>query len=170
MIHEQLRHLAVPIDSIQPDPNNARRRTPKNLDAIKSSLAEFGQRKPVIVNQTTMHITAGNGTYEAAVALGWKEIAALLTDDTMEAAKRFAIVDNRSAELAEWDEEELLIQLEEIGDFQDLGFDDADLKEIVSHMGGEVNLDEVKFPEFTEAVADEVKYVECPKCKHKWPK
>ena len=132
MIHEQLRHLAVPIDSIQPDPNNARRRTPRNLDVIKSSLTEFGQRKPIIVSASTKYISAGNGTYEAAKALGWTEIAALMTDDTDKTAKRFALADNRSGELSEWDSEELTLQLAEYEDATDLGFDDGDIDDLLN--------------------------------------
>ena len=28
----------------------------------------------------------------------------------------------------------------------------------------------VEFPEYDESVADEVEYIECPECGHRWPK
>ena len=31
------------------DPNNARKHDDKNLDAIKGSLTQFGQRKPIVI-------------------------------------------------------------------------------------------------------------------------
>lgn len=52
-------------------PNNVRIHTKRNLDTIKNSLKEFGQVKPILVQKSTNYIIAGNGTYQAAKALGW---------------------------------------------------------------------------------------------------
>lgn len=106
-ITEQLRELAVDISSLIPDPANARLHPDKNMSAIKASLRVYGQRKPIVVNKRNMVIEAGNGTYEAAKALGWSHIAAVLVDDDPTVAAGFSIADNRSAELAEWDSEAL---------------------------------------------------------------
>jgi hypothetical protein len=38
----------VPIDSIHADPANVRRHPDRNLDAIRASLARFGQQKPLV--------------------------------------------------------------------------------------------------------------------------
>lgn len=79
MIAEQLQSLAVPIASLNLDPSNARVHGDKNLAAIRSSLAQFGQRKPVVVQRAGMIVRAGNGTVQAAKALGWTEVAVLRT-------------------------------------------------------------------------------------------
>lgn len=107
MIHPQLEHLAIPVESVFLDEENARQHPQRNLEAIKDSLRQFGQRKPIIVQKEGMIVRAGNGTLEAAKALGWTQIAALIVDESELQAKRFAIADNRSAELAEWDFEQL---------------------------------------------------------------
>lgn len=107
MIHPQLTALAVPIDTVILDPENARQHPLRNLESIKDSLRQFGQRKPIIVQKEGMIVRAGNGTVEAARQLGWTQIAAIIVDETEIQAKRFAIADNRSAELAEWDFEQL---------------------------------------------------------------
>ena len=52
-------------------------------------------------------VEAGNGTLEAARALGWTHVAAVLVDDEPATAAGFGISDNRTAELAEWDQEAL---------------------------------------------------------------
>ena len=83
------------------DPANARKHPERNLEVIKSSLRDFGQRKPIIVRRDGMIVEAGNGTLAAAKALGWTQIAAVVVDDDALTATRFGIVDNRSAELAE---------------------------------------------------------------------
>jgi hypothetical protein len=106
-IAEPLRPLAVPCSALMLDPANARRHPEQNLEAIKASLRVYGQRKPVVVNRRTGTIEAGNGTLEAARALGWSHLAAVHVDDDPTTAAGFGIADNRTAELAEWDREAL---------------------------------------------------------------
>jgi DNA modification methylase len=144
-IAEPLRPLAVPIASLNLDPANARRHPEKNLDAIRSSLAQFGQRKPIVVQRTGMIVRAGNGTLLAARALGWTEIAAVVIDDDNATALQFAIADNRTAELAEWDDEVLaqLLQGMDEATRQVVGFDEGDFEAILGSLaagtGGPVN-------------------------------
>lgn len=77
-ITEALMPLAVDIRSVREDPRNARKHPYRNLDAIRTSLANYGQRKPIVVNGETGIIEAGNGLWRAARSLGWKQIAAVL--------------------------------------------------------------------------------------------
>jgi len=103
-IAEPLRRLAIPVSEFHLDPANARLHPERNLEAIKSSLARFGQRKPIVVRRDGMVIEAGNGTLEAARALGWTHLAAVIVDDDATTATGFSLADNRSGELAEWDD------------------------------------------------------------------
>lgn len=103
-----LRPLAVPIDTLVPDPENARLHPDDNLDAIQRSLEKFGQDQPLVVQRQGMIVRKGNGRLKAAQMLGWDYIAVVIVDeDNIDAAAR-AIADNRSAELAKWDERVLL--------------------------------------------------------------
>jgi DNA modification methylase len=102
-----LRPLAVPCAELALDPTNARRHPEPNLEAIKGSLRVYGQRKPIVVNRRTGTIEAGNGTLQAALALGWSHLAVVYVDDDPMTAAGFSIADNRTAELAEWDREAL---------------------------------------------------------------
>ena len=117
----------VAVDSLELDPNNARRHDKRNLDAIAGSLREFGQRKPIVVWRN--RVVAGNGTLVAARSLGWGEISvARCPDDWDEVrVKAFALADNRSAELAVWDEQVLTAQLKELEladfDVEAIGFE-----------------------------------------------
>jgi ParB-like chromosome segregation protein Spo0J len=119
------------ISDLTADPENARTHDKKNLDAIASSLEKFGQRKPIVVMPTGV-ILAGNGTWAAAKQLGWSEIMVSVTpaDWDYATAKAYALADNRTAELADWDTDILasqLIELDSVGwEAKDLGFD-ADL-------------------------------------------
>ena len=117
-IHEQLGELALPIADLVPDPANARKHGDKNLAAIKGSLAQYGQRRPAVVQREGMVVRAGNGMLQAAISLGWTHLACLLVDEDNVSATGFAIADNRTAELAEWDEEVLgrLMQEVDVGE------------------------------------------------------
>lgn len=112
-IAEDLKTLAVDINSVNPDKNNARRHSRRNIDAIKNSLVAFGQRRPIVVQRSGMIVEAGNGTLQAAQELGWSHIAAVVVDDDQTTAKKFAIADNRAAELAHWDARALALTLAE---------------------------------------------------------
>jgi DNA modification methylase len=103
------------ITELTPDPKNARQHDEKNLQAIQGSLKEFGQRKPIVITEEGV-IVAGNGTVEAAKRLGWTDIEAVkIPDDwTPDRIKAFAIADNRTAELATWNQEVLTSQLLEL--------------------------------------------------------
>jgi DNA modification methylase len=110
------------------DPENARRHSQKNLDAIKASLVKFGQRKPIVINSKGV-VLAGNGTVEAARGLDWDyiEVATVPEDWDEATARAYALADNRSAELAEWDEsvlaKSLLELMDQEWDIEELGFD-----------------------------------------------
>jgi site-specific DNA-methyltransferase (adenine-specific) len=103
------------IADLTPDPQNARQHDDKNLKAIMGSLKEFGQRKPIVITEAGV-IVAGNGTVEAAKRLGWLEIEVVKvpSDWTDAQVKAFAIADNRTAELANWNQEVLTSQLLEL--------------------------------------------------------
>jgi hypothetical protein len=107
------------ISELSHDPHNARRHPISNISAIAASLNEFGQQKPIVITSDNV-IIAGNGTYDAAVSLGWTEIAVTVipADWDSQKVKAFALADNRTAELAQWDARELLDQLESLDNFE----------------------------------------------------
>ncbi|MEI6724616.1 MAG: site-specific DNA-methyltransferase [Actinomycetes bacterium] len=111
----------VAIADLKTDPNNARKHGTRNLEAIKGSLTTFGQRRALIVRQDGT-VIAGNGTLEAARALGWSEVAVtrVPADWTDEQAKAYALADNRTAELATWDD---LVLAGQLTDLSEMGFD-----------------------------------------------
>lgn len=125
----------MPIDALQADPRNAMTHPEASVAAIESSLREFGQQKPIVVDQTGM-IVAGHGTVEAAKRLGWTHVEAAISD--LEGPKRdgYAIADNRTAQLAKWHDEQLaatLASLAEAGvSHVAVGFTDRDLARLLA--------------------------------------
>jgi hypothetical protein len=105
-IQPRLRELAIPIGDVVLDARNAKTHDANSIDAIKGSLSQFGQTSPITVQAEGMVVRAGNGRVQAAIALGWTHIAANVIGDKAAAWwNAFALADNRSAELAEWNPE-----------------------------------------------------------------
>lgn len=123
----------VALGSISPDPANTRKHSRRNLDAIKASLRRFGQQKPIVVDSRGT-VLAGNGTLAAATELGWTEIQIVRTALAGVDATAFGIADNRTAELAEWEETlgEVLKALTDAGvDATDLGFNQMEIDDLL---------------------------------------
>lgn len=102
-IAPDLQQFAVPLDQLVPDPMNARTHDKQNLDAIKASLIQYGQVTPIVVQEGTNIIIAGNGRYVVAKELEWPDIAVHFVAMSKVEAAGFGLADNRTAELADWD-------------------------------------------------------------------
>ncbi len=77
---------------------------------MKASIAEFGFRQPIVVDEK-MVVIVGHTRLEAAKALGLKTVPVHVAEGLTPAqAKAYRIMDNRSHENAEWDDE--LLRLE----------------------------------------------------------
>ncbi len=132
---ESLQGLLEEIDTLQFDPKNARKHGEKNLEAIKSSLLKFGQRMPIVVQKDGMIVRAGNGRLQSAKELGWTHIAAVVVDESDVDAVAFAITDNRTSELAEWNSDVLVDHLKDlVGDDYNMvpfGWDSDELGSLI---------------------------------------
>ena len=136
----------VDIKTLVPYAKNTRIHGKRNLEAIKKSLEAFGQTKPLVVRKATNEILCGNGTYEAAVALGWKEMQCHIIDIDEERAKALMIADNRTSDLSENDEKNLLDMLQEMdADMLDLtGYDNDELDKMLQFHEGSLFDDDKK--------------------------
>jgi DNA modification methylase len=146
----------VDINSLAFDPANLRKHGTRNMDAIKGSLRKFGQQKPIVVDAKGI-VLAGNGTLRAARELGWSTVNIVRTELTGTEATAFAIADNRSAELAEWDEKlgEVLASLKaEDFPIEEIGFDEKEL----AKLGGEKTQDVDAEPKTDKAEELRVKW------------
>ena len=163
-ITADLRPLAVPIDSVRLDPGNAR--TGHAVDETAESLDTYGQRKPIVVNRSENNkIEAGNGTWKSAKELGWSHIAAVFVEDDNDTAVGYAIADNRTSELSEWDSEMLATYLQALPPDVPTGFDDTAVAELLAGIEAGVASPPETFPEYDDDI--ETEYA-CPKCGYEW--
>ncbi len=137
--------LAAPIGELQFDPANARKHAEKSISAIAASLRVYGQLKPVVARRDNKVVVAGNGTLLAALSLNWTHLAVVWVDMDAATAAGFAISDNRTAELSEWDAEALSALLREANTEED-----PRLSEMLAELAKEMKLEPAE-----EASADE---------------
>ena len=165
----------VKIKELANDPANVRQHDERNLDAIKASLQRFGQQKPIVVDGKGI-VVAGNGTLLAAKSLGWKDIEIVRTELEGADAIAYAVADNRTAELAVWDDDALARTLEALrGDdsIEQLvtGFTDQEIEDLI---GRTIGLDDIEQDEIPEPPSDPITqvgdlwilgvYYECEDC------
>ena len=133
---EKLQIQWVPLDSVHLNPENPRLNEPA-VEPVMRSIARFGFRVPIVVNRRTNLIEAGNTRWKAAQRMGLSEIPVIFADDDAVTALGFALADNRTAEIATWDEPSLaglLKRLEAEGELASSGFSDDDLGSLIARL------------------------------------
>jgi hypothetical protein len=119
-------------------------------------------------------ILAGNATVQAASQAGIDRVRIVESDGTElvavrrsgltpEQKRRLALFDNRAAELAEWDAEVLAALADEI-DLSAL-WEEGELSALLAH----AEPPDIDFPAYDESAADEVRWLTCPECGHRFP-
>jgi hypothetical protein len=138
-IPDTLRELVVPIDSLKLYERNPRR---GDVETLKRSLERNGQYRPLVVNARTREVLAGNHTLQAARELGWTDVAVTFVDVDEEQAKRIVLVDNRSSDLAVYDDRELTALLRSLPDVIGTGWREDELDALLSEFADEAPLDD----------------------------
>ena len=165
-IHPSLKSLAVDIDTLDYLEGNPRI---GNVEAIMASYSEFGQVKPIVAKKNedgTATVIAGNHQLEAAVNLGWEQIAVIFLDADDKKAIAFALADNRTMELGYTEPELLTDMLLEISEYypdllDGLGWDEFELASMESDMiieQARMDNAEEEIPQTREQMAEQKVY------------
>jgi len=110
------------IDDLVPDAQNPRTHGKRNIEMIADSLRDVGPGRSIVIDEDNI-IVAGNGVVQAAAevsitnvriieATGTELIAVRLTGLTPEQKRRLSYFDNKTAELAGWNADQIAIDLE----------------------------------------------------------
>ena len=92
------------------------------VDSVAESIKEFGFKNPLIIDSNGK-IWCGNTRYKASKKLGLKEVPCIIADDlTEEQIRKYAILDNKTNEIADWNYELLSEELTEL-DFSNYEID-----------------------------------------------
>lgn len=115
----------VPLASLKAYDGNAKRHDNANIEAIESSIKEFGFRNPIIAwhnEDGVAEIVAGHGRALAAQKLGIKEVPVVFVDDLSDAQRRMlTLADNQTTLMTGWDEKQLAEELDALSDAFDVG-------------------------------------------------
>lgn len=126
--------------ALTPDRENRRRHNPRNVGMIEDSLQEVGAGRSIVLDESGT-ILAGNATVEAAGNVGIERVRIIETDgneiiavrrSNLSAAqkKRLALYDNRTAELADWDIDQIALDVA-AGDNLDGIFYEVELEDLL---------------------------------------
>jgi DNA modification methylase len=109
----------LPTASIRPYENNPRLNDAA-VDAVAKSIQEFGWRQPIVIDEDGV-IVVGHTRYKAALKLGLETVPVHVAVGLSKAQlKAYRLADNQTAQLSDWDEAKLPIELMVL---QEMGFD-----------------------------------------------
>jgi DNA modification methylase len=115
------------------------RKNKKAIDKVAGSIQEFGFKNPLIIDDKDI-VVAGHTRLQAALKLGLDEVPTIqITDLSEEQIKAFRIADNKTQEYAEWDEELLAAELEDLKNssynVEFTGFDIEEINSLFDNLG-----------------------------------
>ena len=139
-----------PLDAVRPYANNPRQNDDA-VEAVAESIRRFGFRQPIVVDADGV-IVAGHTRFRAAQRLGLATVPVhVATDLTPDEVRAYRLADNKTAELASWDDAMLSIELDALRgagiDWTLLGFDEDEPAKLLAPAGTEGLTDPDAVPE-----------------------
>jgi len=126
----------APVDAVRPHPRNPRQ---GDIGAIHQSIEANGFYGAVVAQRSTGFILAGNHRWQAARHAGATEVPVIWVDVEDDHALRILLADNRTNDLATYDDNalaELLQELADAGSLAGTGYDGDALDELLADLGG----------------------------------
>lgn len=139
--------IHIPLDTLKPYPNNPRYNDDA-VDAVEESIDQVGNITPIIIDED-YRILAGHTRWRALHDLGEEETDVIMVNGlTDEQKRKFRLLDNKTAEIAEWDLDKLQDELDNL-DFGEYDFWSKELEKMADKL-----------------IADKPKekVIICPKC------
>lgn len=126
----------IKIGDLKPYENNPRNND-NAVEYVKNSIKKFGFKVPLVIDKNNVIVT-GHTRYRASQELGLKEVPCIIADDlTEKQIKAFRIADNKTNDMAEWNDDLLSIELKDVMediDMTDFGFGDFELSMLMDDM------------------------------------
>lgn len=161
-----LRTEMIPLDQLTPFPGNARR---GKVDVIKESIEKNGQYRSLVVREIKngpLIVLAGNHTMEAIGELDGSKARCEVIECDDETARRINLVDNRSNDLAEDDDDALAALMRDLTEgAAGTGYTPEQLAAYT---------DEPEIPTFEPEMIEQQPRLDqsatrtCPNCNHTW--
>lgn len=149
----------VSVKKLEIHPDNPRQ---GDIGAIVTSIQENGFYGTLVVQRNSSRVLAGNHRLQAAIAAGIEEVPVFWVDVDDKEARKILLADNRTSDLASYDDHALLDILRGIaiedGDLIGTGFDTDDLDDLINDLS---DGDPGDFPSFGDDIETNNT---CPKC------
>ena len=133
---EKMKLINKKIEELKPYENNPRNNE-NAIDYVANSIKEFGFKVPLVIDKDGVIVT-GHTRYQACKKLGINEVPCIIADDlTATQIKAFRIADNKTNDMAEWNDDLLSVELKEVLDeidMTDFGFGDFELSMLTEDM------------------------------------
>jgi ParB-like chromosome segregation protein Spo0J len=132
------RYELVSVERLKPHPKNPRR---GDIAAIAKSIAKNGFYGAVVAQVSTGFIVAGNHRFEAAKREGVTQVPVIWVDVDDKAARLILWADNKTNDVAGYDDKALATLLEAARSDDDLvgtGYTEDDLEKLLGDMGDEI--------------------------------
>ena len=135
----KMKIVNVPVDEITPYENNPRVNEGA-VEQLAKIIEQLGFRNPAVLNKDKV-VIEGHTRLLAVKKLGWETMPCIIaTDLTPEQEQALRIADNKIAEIAEWDDDKLKVELaalQEAGfDLSLLAFGDDELEDLLRDDAG----------------------------------
>jgi len=154
-----------PADQFTANPLNPRRHPQFQQDSVKASLDTIGWIGVVLENVRTGYLIDGHERVMQALVnnenVPYIQVD-LSEDEELQALASFDYITT----MAVYDREQLDALLQQVNS------DDARVQEMLAQLSETAGIvpPDIEFPEYDETVEDEVEYISCPECGHKFPK
>ena len=112
----------IRVSEIARNPNQPRKYfDPEAIAQLAESIRQCSYIAPIIIDEDGV-ILAGHTRYKALKKLGYQECEVVIVSDLTEAQKKkYRLYDNKTAEMASWDQRKLSVELCDV-DFQGYDF------------------------------------------------
>ena len=142
------------LDAVTPYAGNPRRIPAAAVSAVAESIRRYGFRQPIVVDAEGV-VIVGHTRLQAATQLGLTTVPVHVADLTPEQAAAYRLGDNRTGELAAWDDQALAAELTALVAASSMdvaavsemtAFDTRELDRLLGQSKGQTDPDEVPNP------------------------
>jgi DNA modification methylase len=124
----------ISLSSLKPWDDNPRKNN-HAVEAVAESVRTYGFNVPIICDQNLI-IVAGHTRWKAAQKLGLEKVPVIIIEMDDVKRRAFAIADNKTGEIADWDFPKLkevleILKLEDV-DIKSLGFSNEELRRFLN--------------------------------------
>lgn len=134
----------MPVETLRPNPNNPNGHSESQVQLLADIIRATGWRAPITVSNQSGMITKGHGRRLAALAAGFTHVPVEFQDYASEEEEQADLVaDNRIAELADMNTDQLAAMLSSIGKELPLelaGFSQDGLDALLGEMADEIDI------------------------------